>query len=213
MVWIRSLAFWGLVFLGAHSLAHPVSYKGALGVMSFNSAVANEMLLTYSFNPHFAGAWTYLREQKSEFHIPRANLLLKRWNNEDSQGNIYLSGGAGVEKFNSKNYNAGLGEVILDWESRKYYSSVEHQYFFRNNEDNPALAAKDLQKTKARLGFAPFLADYNDLNVWYMAEFNHKNFEDKIEALQFLRFYMKNVLWEVGAGFDGSFAFNLMVHL
>lgn len=210
---VRSIIVFFIASFSLQAQAHPVSYKGAVGVMSFNSAVANEMLLTYSFNPHFAGAWTYLREQKSEFQIPRVNVLLKRWNNDDSQGNVYFSGGAGFEKFNSKNYNAGLGEVILDWESRKYYSSIEHQYFFRNNEANPTLASKDLQKTKARLGFAPFLADYDDLNVWYMAEFNHGNFEDKIEAMQFLRFYMKNVLWEVGAGFDGSFAFNLMVHL
>lgn len=29
----------------------------------------------------------------------------------------------------------------------------------------------------------------------------------------FLRFFIKNVLWEVGAGFDGTTKFNFMVHL
>ncbi|WP_413287506.1 hypothetical protein [Bdellovibrio sp. HCB337] len=193
--------------------AHPVSYKNAFGVMSYNSQDSNELLVNYSLNSRFAVAATYLREEKSEFYIPRLNLLVQRWNNEDSQGNFYLSAGAGAEKFDSKNYDTGLLEVILDWESRKYYTYFEHQYFARKNENNPTLAEKDLQKSKLRLGFAPFLADYSDLNVWYIAEFNQSNTNPQIAATQFLRFYMKNVLWEVGAGFDGSIAFNFMIHL
>lgn len=201
------------VFVAFNASAHPVSYKDSVGIMSYNSAENNELMVTYSVTPRFAAAATYLREKKSEFYIPRLNLLAQRWNNEDSQGNIYLSAGAGIEKFDSKNYDTALAEIVADWESRKYLVAFTEQYLLRKNENNPQFANKNLSKSKLRLGFAPFLADYNDLNVWYIAEFNSNNENPQIQTTQFLRFYMKNILWEIGAGFDGSLAFNFMLHL
>lgn len=202
-----------LLLISIEAGAHPVAYKDAIGVMSYNSPTANELMLTYSFSPRAAASMTYLREAKSEFYIPRANFLVQRWNNEDSQGNVYFSVGAGVEKFDSKNYDTKLAELVTDWESRKYLLAFEEQYFNRKNQNNPLLTQENFSKSKLRLGFAPFLADYNDLNVWYIAEFNSTSENPQIQTTQFMRFYIKNILWEVGAGFDGSFAFNFMLHL
>jgi hypothetical protein len=201
------------LFCGLQAQAHPVAYKDSFGVMSYNSQEANELLVTYSLTARTAAAFTTLREAKSEFYIPRANFLLQRWNNEDSQGNLYFSAGYGAEKYDSKNYDTTLAELIADWESRKYLVALEEQYFRRRNQNNPLLTSQDYSKTKMRLGFAPFLADYNYLNVWYIAEFNSNSENPQIQTTQFLRFYMKNVLWEIGAGFDGSIAFNFMLHL
>jgi hypothetical protein len=202
-----------LLFSATLVQAHPVTYKDGVGLMAFNSPTSNELMLTYSMSPRWALAMTYLREQKSEFYLPRLNLLLKRWNQEDSQANIYLSLSPGVEKFNSQNYQTNFAEFIADWESRKYMVSLEHQYFARENETNLALANKDFNKSKLRFGFAPYLVEANDLSAWYVAEFNRTNDNPQIEAVQFLRFYKKNILWEVGAGFDGSLAFNFMIHM
>lgn len=210
---IRYAACLFAVLLSGKAMAHPVSFQGAFGIMSYNSQRTNEALLTYSVSPYFAVATTYLREARSEFYIPRANFLLKRWNNADSQGNIYLSGGSGIEKFNSQNSATYLGEVIADWESRRYYVYLEHLYLRRNNVSNTDLPLQDYNNTKLRFGYAPFLADYNDLNVWAIAQFEKHNDDKQIEAMPFLRFFMKNILWEVGAGFDGSFAFNFMLHI
>jgi hypothetical protein len=204
------------ILIGIASLeasAHPTSYKGAVGIMSYNSAKMNELLLTYSFSPNFAVAGTYLRDSKSDFYIPRLNFLAKRWNNSDSQANFYLSGGSGVEKFDSKTTPAHLGEVVLDWESRQYYTYVDHVYIKRDNKDNLLIPNQDYNHTKLRLGMAPFLADYEELNIWLIAQFEKHNDEKQIDATQFVRFYRKNMLWEIGAGFDGSLAFNFMVHL
>lgn len=198
--------------LGINAFAHPVSYKDAIGLMSYNTPQMNEILLTYSFTPHFAAAGNYLRDGKSEFYIPRANFLLKRWNNDDSQGNIYLSGGAGYEKFNSKTYGTRLAELVADWESRKYYVYFDHLYLNRDNQDNIQLASRDYNHSKLRAGMAPFLADYTDLNVWLILQGEKHLNEDQIEMTQFLRFYIKNTLWEIGARFDGGWAFNYMIH-
>ncbi len=193
--------------------AHPVSYQDGIGLMSYNSSRMNELLLTYSFSPRFAVAHSYLRQDRSEFHLPRLNFLIKRWNKTDSQGNFYLSAGAGTEKFNGINTNATLGEMVADWESRHYYIYFEQRYIRRSGVTNPDLPQEHLNNSKLRLGFAPFLADYSDLNVWLIGQLERENNLPQIEAKLFVRFYMKNVLWEVGAGFDGSIAFNFMVHM
>ena len=208
----KSVLILVLSLLSTVALAHPVSYKKGIGFMSYNSPEMNEALLTYSFSSKFAFATMYLRNSESEFYIPRANFLVKRWNNEDSQANIYLSGGAGYENFDSKSYGVKLGEVVIDWESRKYYTYLEHLYLNRDNDQN-ALLPKNYNHTKARIGFAPFLADYSDLNVWLILQGDKHNNEKQIELTQFLRFYMKNVLWEIGAGSKGTFAFNFMIHM
>jgi len=202
----------GLLAGSSIAIAHPVSYKEAVGLMSYNTPQMNEILLTYSFTPHFALAGTYLRDSKSEFYVPRANFLLKRWNNEDSQANVYLSGGAGYEKFGSKNYGVKLAEFVADWESRKYYVYFDHLYLNRDNRDNTMLPDRDYNHSKLRVGTAPFLADYADLNVWLILQGEKHLNESQIEMTQFLRFYIKNTLWEVGARFDGGWAFNYMVH-
>jgi hypothetical protein len=168
--------------------------------------------LTYSLNFDYAIAASYLRDSKSEFYIPRFNYLVKRWNNSDSQGNVYLSAGAGFEKFNSQNYGVRLGELVADWESRKYYVYLEHLYLNRDNEDNSLIPARDYNHTKFLVGTAPFLADYQDLNVWLILQAEKHNTDTNIEMTQFIRFYIRNALWEVGAKFDGGFAFNYMIH-
>ncbi len=202
-----------LILCGTAASAHPVSYEGAFGIMSYNSQRTNEALLTYSLTSQFAVATTYLREARSEFYIPRADFLVKRWNNTDSQGNIYFSAGTGIEKFNSQISGTQLGELVIDWESRKYYGYFEHVYLRRSNALNLDLPLQDYNNTKLRLGLAPYLADYNDLNIFMIAQFEKHNDDKQIQAMPFLRFFIKNVLWEVGAGFDGTFAFNLMIHL
>jgi hypothetical protein len=195
-----------------NAIAHPVSYKDALGIMSYNSSQMNEILMTYSFSPKVALGTTYIREKKSEFYVPRINFLVSRWNNEDSQGNVYLSAGSGIEKYSSANYNVRLAELVADWESRKYYVYLEHLHMLRDNKDNPLWLQRNDNHTKFRLGFAPFLADYNDLNVWFIGQLTKHN-DESTEATQFFRFYMKNTLWEIGADFNGGFAFNFMIHL
>jgi hypothetical protein len=194
------------------ALAHPVAFKGAISVMSYNTPEMNELMLTYSVSPQFAIAGFYLIDSQSEFHIPRLNFLLKRWNNENSQGNIYLSGGRGNEKFSSKNHAVDLAEIVADWESRKYYIYFNHLYLQRDNKQNPLLTDSEYNHSILRVGTAPFLADYNDLNVWLILQAEkHLNFSN-IEMTQILRFYIKNTLWEIGARFDGGGTFNYMVH-
>ncbi len=141
---MRMFTFFLILISSLQITAHPVSYKDAVGIMSFNNSQMNEILLTYSLSNRFALAHTSIREKKSEFYIPRLNWLAKRWNNEDSQGNLYLSAGAGLEKYDNSTSSVRLGEVIADWESRKYYTYLEHLYMFRDNKNNPIWPEQDV---------------------------------------------------------------------
>lgn len=203
----------GVLFLfGGQAWSHPVSYKGAVSLMSYNTSQMNELLLNYSLNHRVAVGGMYLQADKSELYLARANSLVKRWNNEDSQGNFYVSAGAGAEKYNSDVYGVRMLEVAADWESRKYYTTFEHLYLSRDNRSNPLWSQRDDHRTKVRLGFAPFLADYTDLNIWFITEFSKQN-DKPIGTTQLLRFYIRNVLWEIGSDFGGGYTFNFMIHI
>ena len=67
---------------------------------------------------------------------------------------------------------------------------------------------REVKQTKARIGFTPFLAEYTELNIWWIAQFEKYDVQENIEAKQFLRFYIKNVLWEMGSDFNGNMGFN-----
>ena len=205
--------FYILILVSSYkALSHPVSFKDATSIMSFNDGEMNEILLTYSLSHKLALGHTYIKEDNSELYVPRVNWLAHRWNNENSQGNLYLSAGAGIERYNNENANVRLAEFVADWESRKYYTYYEHLHLLRENKNNPIWPQRDDNHSKLRLGFAPFLADYSDLNIWFITQFSKHN-EENTKTTQFMRFYIKNVLWEIGADLNGGFAFNFMIHL
>ncbi|WP_413561372.1 hypothetical protein [Bdellovibrio sp. HCB209] len=177
--------------------------------MSYNKPEENEVLLTYSFKSYLAAGIYYFREGKTNYTLPRLNYLAKRWNNEDSQGNIYLSAGYGQENSANENVGVGFGAIDVDWESRKYYTSAAYNRFFR--EDSSQLARPDFEVIKLRAGVAPYLAEYNEINAWFILQAEKTN-DNPVELIQFIRLFYKNVLIELGAGFNGDWAFNYMIH-
>ena len=53
---MRNLLLLVLTLTSLKVLAHPVSYKDAIGIMSYNNSKMNEILLTYSLSSKFAVA-------------------------------------------------------------------------------------------------------------------------------------------------------------
>ncbi len=138
------------------------------------------------------------------------NHLVKRWNGDHSQANIYLLSGVGgfwadgpakvdVEW-------AGKWGLQVDYETRQFYTLVSYSSWHSETVDtNYALY---------RIGFAPFLAGYNDLNVWAILQLDYnKDMRNEVQVTPFLRFFYKNILWEMGASFRGNFYWQFMVHL
>lgn len=195
--------------LSLPAFAHPTAFEGAWGFMSYNDEKENEFSVNYSFKSYIAGGVSFFKFKDVEITVPRVNTLLKRWNNEDSQGNIYLSGGYGLEKSFNESQGVGFLQADADWESRQYYVSAQYVQFLRKNSD--VVSRDDIRQTKLRAGFAPYLADYNDLNTWLIWQIKKENEEDP-ETTQFVRLFYRNVLIELGATFGGGWAFNYIVH-
>lgn len=188
---------------------HPVSYQGATSLMSYNKSSETEWMLNHSLRSYFAIGIQYYKTDKFEMNLARANLLAQRWNNEDSQGNIYLSAGQGVENSLGESKSVTMGSVEADWESRKYYTSIQYNKFLRENSGSTI--RPDYETTKGRLGVAPYLADFNEINSWLILQFDKTN-QESIETTQFIRLFYKNTLIELGARVGGGWAFNYMMH-
>lgn len=217
---MRRLSFAALLILifstigySGRSDAHPVSYKGAWGLMSYNSPDMTEVSLVHSLSSRLAIGSTYLKSSDSDFYLPRVNWLAKRWNNDDSQANIYLSGGVGAEVFQANHQTVGMAGIGMDWESRRYYVLFDHLHLHRDLQRDHR---PNYGYMKLRLGTAPFLAEYDELNVWLILQgeryFGRGPAGDDVELTQLLRFYVRNTLWEIGARLNGGWVLNYMVH-
>ena len=190
-------------------MAHPVSFVDATSLMSYNRENENEILLTYTLKNYFAVGLTYNKIEAVDFTVPRLDFLLRRWNNEDSQANIYISGGYGYERSFHETKPVSLASAEMDWESRKYYASAEYDHYFRDRSG--VVSRQDFEESRVRVGIAPYLAEFNELNSWLILE-EQKMPDQDWQTGAYIRLFYKNVMTEVGTVFGQGMAFNFMVH-
>lgn len=208
---MKFLVFAALLFSVMTVKAHPVIYKGGTVIYTENSADMNDWSMSYSYHPQLAVGAHYIKEGAVELQFVQQAFLLKRWLFSDSQANIYTTLGAGAERKKKSWTSAEMGEVMADWEDRDYYVLGMQRWIGRHsNADDPNKI--DLWHTKLRAGLAPFRSDTQDLGVWWIVQFDKHN-DQNWTTTNLMRFYYKNVLWEVGANLNGSYQLNLMVHL
>lgn len=198
------------LFLSANALAHPVIYKDGWAISSNNMADYSNNYVMYSFTNNLAVGVDHWRfshkdhDRNNDLGLVKLNHLLWRHNGEDSQANIYLHGGAGVEdqEFERKKLRgAYMYGAEADWETRSLYTAAKHYQF------------NDIAVTQARVGFSPKHAKFEDLQTWFMVQgmvINDVNEELMITPM--VRFFYHNVLWEMGSSTRGDWMLNLMVH-
>ena len=210
---LMSLIFAFLSLNPSTSEAHPVAFAGSYSLMGWNSKEMSDWMFTHSFTSNYSLSARKLRLETRDgerlFYLPQLNFLLKRWNELDSQANVYLSLGHGGEKVNRSFKDTSLLGLETDWESRKYYISFKEEVAIshRNNDLN-------IYQTKLRAGFAPYLAEFNELNSWFILQLEHSNkaSENGIKVTPLIRTFYSNVLMEFGASQKGEAQFNFMVH-
>lgn len=191
--------------------AHPVAYAGSTSIMTWASESSTDWMLTHSFSPRFATSYHFMRMREhnnalheDKFHLLSGNFLVKRWNQLESQGNIYVSLGAGMET-NKK--AVGYSSIDLDWESRDYYVSYKTETLVRQDGADPYI------RSKFRVGFAPYRGGFEELNTWIIAELSKESDASKeYDLTPLVRFYYRNILTEAGVSLNGEYNFNFMVH-
>ncbi|TDP52449.1 hypothetical protein C8D79_2213 [Bacteriovorax stolpii] len=198
--------------MGEKAHAHPVAYAGSTSIMTWNSKEMSDWMLTHSYTSKFSLAARYLRmdtrDGERTFYMPQVNYLLKRWNELDSQANIYLSLGHGGEKVNSSFKNTTGAALEADWESRKYYVSFREDVLLSHKDSK-----RNIYQTKVRAGFAPYLAEFNEMNAWFILQADKSNkMTDEYKLTPFIRLFYHNILLEFGSTMKGDSQFNFMVH-
>jgi hypothetical protein len=121
----------------------------------------------YAFTPH--------EKSKANAEVAAISFLVKRWNNEDSQANIYLYAGAGRGKNGSRAGTAEAASLQVDWENRRYHVMLlEQSVFFLSGVRSI---------TTFHAGWAPYTAEYDEIAPWiYITEMTDSRLPDKIQV-------------------------------
>jgi hypothetical protein len=193
------------------AFAHPVAFRDSVGIMGSHSREQSDMELNYSVRH-----WWALHAHSMRFHantseqdvwVGGANFLLHRWNTDSFQANLYLLTGVGESRLSGKRRGIVDGGLLADIENRQYYFSSYYSQLRHQGEI-------ELQQYKIRAGMAPYIGDFKDLHTWFILEAYKKTYGDtKVQLTPFLRFFYRNVLWEVGSSLKGDLTFNYIIHI
>jgi hypothetical protein len=199
-----------VLMFSAMAWGHPVTYRGGTMLKSMFREDMSENSVTYSFHRQMAlgaGVDTLrLQGENTSWGFAEFNGLLKRWNKEDAQANIYLITGAGGLFRGERGEAAGKAGLQADYETRRFYTFAQYTSWFAKSMDS--------QWALYRIGFAPFVAGYNELNIWVILQTDYnKDMHKNLQVTPMLRFYYKNILWEFGSSTKGNFFGQFMVHL
>ena len=190
--------------------AHPVAFQGALGVMVWNQPFLTDDWITYSFRSDAAIAARLMRfdtpQGRSQFYAPQFDYLVKRWNETESQANIYVYGSYGAIRFQDQTSGAGLGGLEADVESRKYFGSLKFEKMWTH-------LGPDFYHAEARLGVAPYEAEFNEIASWLMLQYQYNpTLLKKVSVTPLVRLFYKSLLLETGVSTDGDWMINFMFH-
>ncbi len=130
----------------------------------------------------------------------RFNYLVKRWNREGAQANVFAWGGAGNANVSESSgeqftWNAGLQ---LDYETRRVYASLKSDLY--------ESSAFSHRIDTLQLGFAPYEHEYDGVATWLVVQGRRYTGEifDGTETAFLLRIF-KGAIWvEAGATTDGK---------
>lgn len=189
--------------------ARPVSYPEGWTLIVGNDVNQNSALIHYTLDTeHSLGLrLRYDREGDFVFTGAQVNRLIKRWNNADSQANIYGHVAIGRVSDNldeselrpERDNDAGLFiGASADWETRRYFVSAaaEHWESGRFGE---------FSTFHGRLGIAPYVANTGALHTWFMVEGLHRpESRDPVSARALLRFFKGPALLEAGIDDTGE---------
>ena len=189
--------------------SRPVSYPGGVTADLNNNGDAHSLLFHYSPSAKYSLGLRSEYRRDSEFSLTslQLNNLIHRWNKKDSQANLYLKSGIGYADRNSSRLNddsslAAYSGIAMDWETRRYFTSYENRYV-------EAGSISDFFVQKIRVGFAPYVADYNALHTWFMLELEHEPEDsDTFTATPLVRFFKDVHLIEAGISSDNDVLFN-----
>lgn len=189
-----------VVLMAAPVWARSISYPGGWSIMQMNDEEHNALHVFYSLTQRYSFGYngTYLRgDDKYQTHSLQLNNLLKRWNNDDSQANLYWQNAIGVAYDQTGDRSDQAQEHLLtsfamDWENRRYYTAYENEYHYSGSFGQEFMES-------IKLGVTPYIGEYGDLHTWLMVKVTHEpEAKDNFYFTPMLRFFKGTFLMEIG---------------
>lgn len=207
---MRILIFVNIILLLCSTVhARPISYSGGKTIMQSNNAVSSSIHVHYSPSYKYSIGYRgeYFRDQKLAFNGLQLNNLVKRWNLPSAQGNIYIKSGIGNSNKSPIDTLSGFLGVAGDFETRKYYISYRNNYL----KSDKNLISQFQQS--ARFGFAPYVANYNNIHSWIILDITHipTSTKEKIITTPILRVFKGLHLTEFGVSSNKRLIFNYII--
>ncbi|TVQ27807.1 MAG: hypothetical protein EA370_17565 [Wenzhouxiangella sp.] len=182
--------------------ARPITYTGGQVLVAEAQADQWQARYTYSHSFRYSTSVGYLSmddlRRTGELDLAYARLawLARRWNQPNSQGNLFLWGGLGHAR---TDLGSGVGRHVgfqADWETRRIYTAAVSELHdgagWRHRNDTVSL------------GLAPFEHDFERTAVWLVGKGMRTvgAVEDKPKAALVLRLF--NPSWWLEAGVDSN---------
>jgi hypothetical protein len=197
------------------SSAKPIAFAHGTTVMAEYGAGTMEELQVfyapryfYSVGPGHLALQSEIDERSRDITYARMNYLVKRWNREVSQANVFVWGGIGNARISESNdnrvaWNAGMQ---LDYETRRVYASFK--------SDLHESSAFSHRIDTLQLGLAPYEHEYGAVAAWFVVQGRHVTGEisNGNEWALLLRFFKGSTWIEAGATTDGKLQAMLMIN-
>jgi hypothetical protein len=184
-----------------------VSYAGGWTLMLHNDSKMNAAHLHYSPTAKYSIGWRheYIRGAEAHMDAAQVNWLIKRWNNPASQANIYLKSGVGVAYDGDDTRGAGFTGLAADWEDRRFFVMYENRFMSAGDIDRSA-------SHMARVGIAPYVAEFGALHTWLMLQADYDAGDDtQFTLTPLVRLFKGPALTEAGYNLqDETILFNVM---
>ena len=195
--------FFALIILLSSVSAHPVIFKNGKVFWITQNPSFNDIRLGVSKSNNWLIGGRLLEDRKSNetFALVNNNYLAKRWNNRNSQANLYLLSSIGFNTRNSK--SMGTIGIHGDWEDRRFMVMQMIEHFSHNS----ALVSN------TRLAYSPYTVDYTKTSTWLIAHYKIEYNNDQYSYMFFpvIRLFKKNYLFEIGYNGNDSFL-SFMTH-
>jgi hypothetical protein len=204
-----------LAMLCTPALAKPIAFaKGTTVMAEYGAGTMNEAQLFYapkyfwSLGLGYTELQSNLRDRRREMTYARANYLVKRWNLESAQANVFTWAGAGSAYISETNdheftWNAG-GQ--LDYETRRVYGSLKTDLF--------SGAGFSHRIDTVQLGIAPYEHEIDTVAAWLVVQGRRYTGEihGGTEWALLLRLFRKGTWVEAGATADGTLQAMAMIN-
>jgi hypothetical protein len=215
MDWYKWAGVCVLALGAATAPAKPIAFAHGTTVMAeYGAGTMNEAQIFYAPRFNYSVGIGYLEldsdviDRKREIVYTRVNYLVKRWNMETAQANIFAWGGAGnarVGELRSDVFSWNAG-AQLDYETRRVYSSLK--------TDLHRSTAFSHRIDTLQLGLAPYKHEADTLATWFVVQGRRYTGEihDGTEWALLLRLFRRGAWVEAGVTDDGKLQAMAMVN-